>query len=70
MTDHGGSPATLASRVVIAVLALLCLGVGALWMWSTATGLLWAGVPAWAIGMVVVALLVALALAVHRAADG
>ena len=40
-----------------------------LWMWSTATGVMVAGVPPWAVGLVVVALLVALALAVHRMHD-
>lgn len=53
----------------MAVLALTALAVGAFWMWTTATGVMYAGVPAWAVGLVVVALLVALAFAVHRVHD-
>ena len=67
MRDPG--PPTLAARLTVACLALLALGVGALWMWSTATGVMVAGVPPWAVGLLVVALLVALALAVHRMHD-
>ncbi len=54
------------SRVLVGVLAVIALAAGAFWMWSTATGGLYAGVPSWIIGLVVVGLVFALALAVHR----
>ena len=63
-----GSP-TLAARLTVAGLALLALGVGALWIWTAATDVMFAGVPPWVVGLVVVALLFALALAVHRLHD-
>lgn len=67
MTDPG--PPTLAARLTVAVLGLTALGVGAFWMWSTSTGVMYAGVPQWVVGLFVVGLLVALALAVHRVHD-
>lgn len=53
----------------MAALALTAFAVGAFWMWTTATGVMYAGVPAWVVGLVVVGLLVALAFAVHRVHD-
>lgn len=66
MTDHGGTPPSLAARLVVAGLAVMALAVGALWMWMTARGVIYAGVPPWAVGLVVVGLVFALAWAVHR----
>lgn len=67
MRDPG--PPTLAARLTVAGLAIMALGVGALWMWTTATGMMVAGVPPWAVGLVVVALLVGLAFSVHKMHD-
>ena len=64
MTNSG--PPTLATRLTVAALALIALAVGAVWMWTTATGVMVAGMPPWVLGLAVVALLVALAVAVHR----
>jgi len=55
--------------LAVAALGLMALGVGAFWMWTTATGVTYVGVPPWAAGLVVVGLLVALAFAVHRVHD-
>lgn len=56
----------LVARLAVAILGLMALGVGAFWMWTTSTGVFYAGVPSWVVGLVVVGLLVALAFAVHR----
>ena len=69
MTNPGGSPPTLADRVVVGLLAVAALAVGAFWLWATAQGGLVAGVPSWVIGLVVVALIFSLALAVSRVRD-
>lgn len=67
MTESG--PPTWVARLTVAALAVMALGVGTFWMWTTSTGVMYAGVPPWAIGLVVIALLVALATAVHRVHD-
>ncbi len=59
----------LVARLTVAILGLMALGVGAFWMWTTSTGVMYAGVPPWAAGLVVVGLLGALAFAVHRVHD-
>lgn len=69
MTDHGGTPPSLAARLVVAALALTALAVGGLWMWMTARGVMIAGMPPWVLGLVVVALVFSLAWAVHRIQD-
>jgi len=56
----------LVARLTVAILGLMALGVGAFWMWTTSTGVIYAGVPPWVVGLIVVGLLVALAFAVHR----
>jgi len=56
----------LVARLAVAILGLMALGVGAFWMWTTSIGVIYAGVPPWVVGLVVVGLLVALAFAVHR----
>lgn len=66
MTDHSGTPPSLAARLVVALLAVVAVAVGALWMWSTATGVRYAGVPSWLVGLVVVALVFALARVIHH----
>lgn len=68
MTNPG--PPTVTARLVAGGLAVLALGVGFFWMWSMAQGVLFAGVPSWVIGLVVVGLLVALAMAVDRVRHG
>lgn len=66
MTNHRGTPSGLAGRLVVAMLAVMALSIGSFWMWSTVTGVVYAGVPSWLLGLVVVALVFALARAIHH----
>ena len=66
MTNHRGTPSGLAGRLVVAMLAVMALSIGSFWMWSTATGVMYAGVPSWLVGLAVVALVFALARAIHH----
>lgn len=66
MTRAEEQPPTRSGRLVVAGLAVTALAVGAFWLWSTARDVMVAGVPPWVIGLVVVGLLVALAMAVDR----
>lgn len=50
----------------MAMLAVVALATGSFWMWSTATGVVYAGVPSWLVGLAVVALVFALARAIHH----
>lgn len=65
MSDHR-APTGLAGRLVVAMLAVTALSIGGFWMWSTATGVRYAGVPSWLVGLAVVALVFALARAIHH----
>jgi hypothetical protein len=66
MSNHRGTPTGLPGRLVVATLAVMALSIGSFWMWSTATGVRYAGVPSWLVGLVVVALVFALARAIHH----
>lgn len=65
MTDLGGEP-TVRSRLVVAGLAVLVLVVGSFWLWTVLHGVLFAGVPSWVVGLLLVGLVVALAAAIDR----
>jgi len=54
------------SRLVVAGLAAMVLAVGFFWLWTVLNGVLIAGVPSWVVGLVLVALVVALAAAIDR----
>lgn len=66
MSNHRGTPSGVTGRLVVATLAVMALSVGSFWMWSTATGVMYAGVPSWLVGLAVVALVFALARAIHH----
>lgn len=65
MSNHRGTPSGVTGRLVVAMLAVMALSIGGLWMWSIATGVMYAGVS-WLVGLVVVALVFALARAIHH----
>jgi len=66
MTHHRAPTPGLAARLVVAMLAVTAMAIGGFWMWSAATGVRYAGVPSWTVGLVVIALVFALARAIHH----
>jgi hypothetical protein len=55
--------------MVVVVLTGLVLAVGGFWLWSITMDEPYAGIPHWLVGLVVVGLIVALAVALSRLRD-